>query len=189
MLTTPFIVPTGYGMRPVSCEGPLSRIPIGHKIKSILDLGCGGGRVAIWLSLYRDITFEEVYGIDFRKDILAEYQKFKEEKNLFPGAKFKLFGHGYQTIRLPNHSIDLITAYMSMHHVSKWTAESTVDEIARVSAANGLICLWRAFKFWRISDVRSLCRRNGLKDAIVQQDKEYCTIINAAMATLVGPLV
>ena len=57
---------------------------------TVLEVGCGYGRVAMLLSRERGVTCERYIGVDIARQMLARFARYRREFDLFPGAGFDL---------------------------------------------------------------------------------------------------
>ena len=57
---------------------------------TVLEVGCGYGRVAMLLSRERGVTCERYLGVDIARQMLTRFARYRREFDLFPGAAFDL---------------------------------------------------------------------------------------------------
>lgn len=92
-----------------------------------LDHGCGSGKITREIADY--LGADIVYGVDiYSHELLAE----RNIISVNPSAE----GH----IRLPDNSVDIITCFLSMHHVD--LQEITTQELVRILRPGGTLLLY-----------------------------------------------
>jgi ubiquinone/menaquinone biosynthesis C-methylase UbiE len=96
-----------------------------------IDIGCGGGRLAITLS--RGYIFEEVVGLDLSEKMLKLAVQRAADSGVRDRVKFKV-GNA-ESIPFPDKSFDLVVSTLSLHH---WSRPRVVfDEVERILAPGG----------------------------------------------------
>ncbi len=99
------------------------------KDKSVLDFGCGLGEFVHDVVEKFDAT--KAFGIDLASVELGLISKYKSDK-----CKFKTGGATY--IDLPDDSVDIVTAFLSLEHVHSDNIDTLISEFCRV-CKNGFI--------------------------------------------------
>lgn len=87
-------------------------------IDNYLDVGCGSGEITKEVS--RALNIKNSYGADVENQTCPNFILVQDNK-----------------INLPDNSIDLITAYVTLHHFSNY--DGMVRELVRVARNNGLL--------------------------------------------------
>tara|TARA_Y100001973_G_C5176710_1_gene322413 strand:+ start:779 stop:1357 length:579 start_codon:yes stop_codon:yes gene_type:complete len=90
--------------------------------KSVCDVGCGNGQFL--LDLVTNYNCKEAYGVDIAT---VELDMVIKNDNV------KYFSAEAHNIPLKDKSVDLVTAFDSLEHVSEDKAEDTLKELARIS--------------------------------------------------------
>jgi ubiquinone/menaquinone biosynthesis C-methylase UbiE len=100
------------------------------KSKSILDLGCGTGRLTEFMAH----DFKKVVGIDISATMIVEgKERLKEFKNI------ELLETDGSTIPLPDESIDSVFSYLVFQHIkTREMVESNFKEIYRILKPEGV---------------------------------------------------
>lgn len=99
-----------------------------QKITSCLDLGCGNGQITTEIA--KILNINDVHGCDTFQIPPKFENTFTSED---PHYHQVLANH----IDLPDHSIDLITCYMSIHHFENFS--QMIQEIMRILKPDGLL--------------------------------------------------
>lgn len=98
-------------------------------IDTILDIGCGNAEITAQMA--SSLDFNHVYAAD-----IYPYEIFQQPIN-------SIFIKYYQVINskimVPDHSISLITCFMSLHHFDNF--DLMLQEICRIIRINGLLFL------------------------------------------------
>ena len=96
-----------------------------------IDIGCGGGRLAITLA--KSQLFEEVVGLDLSKEMLKLASQRAMDSGVGDVVRFK--EGNAERIPFPDKSFDLAVSTLSLHHWSK--PKVVFDEVARILASHG----------------------------------------------------
>ena len=128
-------------------------LPKNTKINSVLDIGAGNAeitdKIAKTFNLSKAYAMDVYPAIEFVKpfpDSIVEYKQVTGE-----------------TLPFADHSIDMVTAFMSIHHIPN--SEKLITEICRVLKPNG-------FLFFREHDVTNQKLSNYLDDIHSQYHKD-----------------
>lgn len=95
-------------------------LPADVKVEAVLDLGCGDGSILATLQKKYNVPKDRAYGVDaveLTGDLPFTY--------LTPG----------DMATLPDKSVDLVVAAMSLHHIDK--LEDTLAQVYRILSPNG----------------------------------------------------
>jgi SAM-dependent methyltransferase len=103
-----------------------------HKVKRILDLGCGSGRHLVYLAK-QDF---DVYGIDFSKEGIKIAKNWLRKEKL--KAKLKI-GDIYRKLPYKDNFFDAIISTQTLHHNKIEKIRKAIREIERVLRPGGLI--------------------------------------------------
>lgn len=107
----------------------LEMIPAGLQPESILDVGCGTGRLLRRVG--QQFPGARLAGVDLAEEMIAQANR------LTPGARFYV-GQA-ESLPLPDASVDLVLSTMSFHH---WAdQEQGVRQVARVLRPMGVFIL------------------------------------------------
>jgi len=103
-----------------------------HKVKKVLDLGCGSGKYTIYLS---EQGFE-VYGIDISTEGLKKTKERLKEK----GFKANLrAGSIYRRLPYPDNFFDAIICIRTINHAKIESIKRTIKEVKKILKPGGLI--------------------------------------------------
>lgn len=109
--------------------GLLERNNIAESPSSILDIGCGTGRLLKAAALRWPKA--QIFGVDLAKEMISQAKQHN------PGAIYKV--SPAESLPFSDQTMDLVFSSMSFHH---WSDQSKgILEIARVLRPNGLFCL------------------------------------------------
>lgn len=103
-----------------------------HKVKKVLDLGCGSGRHTVYLAK----RGFEVYGIDIAPEGIKLAKDWLKKENL--KANFKI-GSIYQKLPYRDEFFDAIISTNVVHHAKINTIRKAIKEIERILKPKGLI--------------------------------------------------
>lgn len=112
-----------------------------HKVKKILDLGCGTGRHALYLARQGF----EVYGTDIAETGIKIARQWLKENNL--KADFKIFNI-YKKLPYADNFFDAVISTNALHHARIKDIRKAIKEIERILKPDGLIFInFRKRKF------------------------------------------
>jgi ubiquinone/menaquinone biosynthesis C-methylase UbiE len=103
-----------------------------HKVKRILDLGCGSGRHLVYLAKHGF----EVYGIDIAPEGIKIARKWLREEKLKANLKV---GDIYKKLPYQNNFFDAIISMVTLHHNRIEKIRKLIKEIERILKSKGLI--------------------------------------------------
>jgi len=151
---------------------------------SVLDIGCGGGKVVnIFSSLIKKV---KIFGIDHSLDMVNLSQKVN--KNGINNGMIEIIQGDVKKIPYPNDSFNIVTAFDT---ISFWNDfNDSINEIKRVLKQDGIFFIvngypkvgtkWYDFvKFKNDSEYRAFLTRNGFKEINLVIEKN--TIIIKAL--------
>lgn len=114
-------------------------IPTGKHFDTILDLGCGYGRNAVYLSKQKKITCDKYYGIDSSETLLQRLLRYKSAYNLFPSADLSLICISAEKLPFKDHSIDFVISGSEFSHMDESQIKNALAELARVLKPDGVL--------------------------------------------------
>jgi len=97
---------------------------------TVLDLGCGIGRVAKWVSP----KVHKYVGVDFSPTMI---KKARKRCRRFANTQF-IVNDGWTLKETPSNSIDLVFCELLFQHISKQNTLSYILEVYRVLRSNGV---------------------------------------------------
>ncbi|CAF4478135.1 unnamed protein product, partial [Rotaria sp. Silwood2] len=97
-----------------------------QKIKSYFDLGCGDGTITAGIGVYLGLTKENIFGGDV----------YEGQNNAITFVKVN---ENQSTIDLPSNHVDLITSFVTFHHISQ--LEKTLSELVRILRPGGYLIM------------------------------------------------
>ncbi len=112
---------------------------------TVLEVGCGYGRVAMLLSRERGVTCERYIGVDIARQMLARFARYRREFDLFPGAGFDLVCASIDDVPLEDDSIDVVVSSGVFLHMGKQYVERAFAHLARALRPGGAIVFDTSF--------------------------------------------
>lgn len=142
---------------------------------SILDIGCGYGRHAVYLSKYKNITCDKYYGIDISENMLRRLLKYKLAYNFFPSAEFTLICMPAGQLPIEDNSIDFVLSSNVFIHMEKEQVKRTLAEVARVIKPGGLFIFENSFQnqYCPANILHNLLRRIKLSERNLNYLKQF----------------
>lgn len=138
------------------------RFPAGRKAGTVLEMGCGFGRIPLYLSTEKGFTCSTYYGVDISETMLLTWQRYRERFGFLPGARCVLFRQPAET-RLPleDNSVDVVISCALYNHLRKQDVAASLNEVGRVLKPGGAIFLDRSFAniWWAGGFHQSLVRQ------------------------------
>ena len=163
------------------------RIPAGARYGTILDIGAGYGRLALYLSCVRDVTCDRYVPVDISEAMLRHLLRYRERFEVFPDAEVVPLCTSAHELPLANDSVDLVITSAVFLHMGRAYVERTLAELERVLEPAGAFVLDSSFpnrlspsnlpavlrarggerrpnqvKYYTRGEVRELIRRAGL---------------------------
>ncbi len=117
---------------------PLLRgFPAGRHFARVLELGCGYGRVPLYLAQARGLSCETYYGLDISAAMLRHLERYRRRFGLFPEADVKLVCGSVDELPLASDSVDLILSSAVFLHMGKGFVRRALAEAGRVLTPGG----------------------------------------------------
>jgi ubiquinone/menaquinone biosynthesis C-methylase UbiE len=162
-------------------------LPEGAHYGTILDLGCGYGRIALHLGLNRGITTDRYVGADISQGMLDHLASYRDRHSLWPEAQVELVRTSIDALPLEDASVDLAVSSAVFLHMGDRFVRGALAEVARVLKPEGRFIFEASFpnrhnpgnlpwvlagfrerrpnqvKFRSRADVRRLLRDSGLE--------------------------
>jgi SAM-dependent methyltransferase len=117
--------------------GVWERIPRGSELGTILDVGCGYGRLALALSRLRGVRCSRYVGVDISETMLRHLNEYRERFDVFPGAEPTLLCTSADRLPLESESVDLAVSSVVFLHMGRTFLARTLAEIVRVLKPDG----------------------------------------------------
>jgi arsenite methyltransferase len=113
------------------------RLPAGSRFDTILDVGCGYGRLALALSSRRGVRCERYIGLDISEAMLRHLARYWRRFDPFPGAEPVLVRASADRLPLEDRSVDLVVSSAVFLHMGRAYVREALAEIARVLLPGG----------------------------------------------------
>ena len=111
--------------------------PHDQQVGTVLEIGCGYGRIPLYLSHEKRLTCDRYYGVDIAENMLRHFLRYRAAFAIFPSAQYSLICGSADTLPLPNDSVDLCLSSAVFLHMGKRFVQQTLSEIARVLKPGG----------------------------------------------------
>ncbi len=125
--------------------GTWTKFPNNKSVDSVLEIGCGYGRIPLHLSKGKNLACNKYYGIDISETLLQRLLKFKQEYNFFPTAEFYVICDSAEQLPLKDNSIDLVVSNCVFMHIPEAQIKILLAEIARVIKPGGAFIFNHSF--------------------------------------------
>lgn len=112
---------------------------------TILEIGCGYGRVPLILSREQGVTCDRYIGVDIAANMLARFQRYRTNFDVFPGADVQLVCSSAEKVPLQPNSIDLVISSSVFLHMGKHFVRDTFQHVARALRPGGSIVFDTSF--------------------------------------------
>jgi SAM-dependent methyltransferase len=112
---------------------------------TILDLGCGYGRIALHLGLNRGITTDRYVGADISEGMLGHLADYRERLGLWPDARFEPVRTSIDALPLAADSVDLAVSSAVFLHMGDRFVRGALAEVARVLKPDGAFVFEASF--------------------------------------------
>lgn len=167
--------------------GTWNKFPINKSVDSILEIGCGYGRIPLFLSKEKNLKCQKYYGIDISESLLRRLLKCKQEYDFFPEAEFYIICASAELLALEDNSVDLVISNCVFMHIPEAQIRNLLVEISRVLKPGGTFVFNHSFhnKSCPSHRIHNLVRRLSPKQNSVYL-KQYSGSEIEAMLTASG---
>ncbi|MEI2577486.1 class I SAM-dependent methyltransferase [Scytonema sp. PRP1] len=167
--------------------GTWNQFPINKSVDSILEIGCGYGRIPLFLSKDKNLKCQKYYGIDISESLLRRLLKCKQEYDFFPEAEFFIICASAELLALEDNSVDLVISNCVFMHIPEAQIRNLLVEISRVLKPGGTFVFNHSFhnKSCPSHKIHNLVRRLSPKQNSVYL-KQYSASEIEAMLTASG---
>ncbi|BAY46897.1 type 11 methyltransferase [Scytonema sp. HK-05] len=167
--------------------GTWNKFPINKSVDSILEIGCGYGRIPLFLSKEKNLKCQKYYGIDISESLLRRLLKCKQEYDFFPEAEFYIICASAELLALEDNSVDLVISNCVFMHIPEAQIRNLLVEISRVLKPGGTFVFNHSFhnKSCPSHKIHNLVRRLSPKQNSVYL-KQYSGSEIEAMLTASG---
>ncbi|MBP5974065.1 class I SAM-dependent methyltransferase [Brasilonema sp. CT11] len=165
--------------------GTWNKFPINKSVDSILEIGCGYGRIPLFLSKDKNLRCQKYYGIDISESLLRRLLKCKQEYDFFPGAEFYIICASAELLPLEDNSVDLIISNCVFMHIPEAQIRNLLVEVSRVLKPGGTFVFNHSFhnKSCPSHIIHNLVRRLNPKQNSVYLKQYSSAEINAMLTT------
>jgi ubiquinone/menaquinone biosynthesis C-methylase UbiE len=125
--------------------GTWTLFPENKSVDSVLEIGCGYGRVPLHLSKAKNLQCQKYYAVDISESLLRRLVKVKQEYDFFPEAEFFVICNSAETLPLADNSIDLVISNCVFMHIPDAQLRKLITEIARVLKPGGMFVFNHSF--------------------------------------------
>jgi ubiquinone/menaquinone biosynthesis C-methylase UbiE len=125
--------------------GTWLKFPVNKSVDSILEIGCGYGRIPLFLSKEKNLRCQRYYGIDISESLLRRLLKCKQEYDFFPGAEFHVICASAELLPIEDNSIDLVISNCVFMHIPDAQIRNLLVEISRVLKPGGIFIFNHSF--------------------------------------------
>lgn len=113
------------------------RLPAGLHVGTVLEVGCGYGRVPLYLSRERGFTWESYCALDISETMLRRLVEYRDRFELVPDGRLYPICVSADSLPLKSDSVDLVLSSAVFLHMGKHYVERAIAEIARVLRPGG----------------------------------------------------
>ena len=125
--------------------GTWNKLTVNKSVDSILEIGCGYGRIPLYLSKGKNLTCQKYYGVDISESLLRRLVKCKQEYDFFPGSEFYIICDSAEILPLEDNSIDLVISNCVFMHIPDAQIRNLLVEISRVLKPGGVFVFNHSF--------------------------------------------
>ncbi|MBF2065632.1 MAG: class I SAM-dependent methyltransferase [Calothrix sp. C42_A2020_038] len=126
-------------------SGTWSKFPENKSVDTILEVGCGYGRIPLYLSKDKNLRCHKYYGLDISEPLLRRLLKCKQEYDFFPGAEFNIICNSAEILPLEDNSVDLLISNCVFMHIPEAQLRKLMVEMARVLKPGGVFVFNHSF--------------------------------------------
>jgi arsenite methyltransferase len=112
---------------------------------TILEIGCGYGRVPMILTSERGVTCDRYIGVDISRNMLTRFARYRDEHRVFPGATVQLVCESAERLPLAKDSVDLVISSAVFLHMGKQYVRRTLERIAHALKPDGNVAFDTSF--------------------------------------------
>ena len=163
------------------------RLPHGLKAGTVLEIGCGYGRIPLYLGREHDLTWETYCAVDISEEMLRRLLEYRARFGLVPTGRLYPICVSADSLPLKDSSVELVLSSAVFLHMGKSFVRRTMEEIARVLKPGGDVVFDVSFpnsrnptsylprlkpkrlrspnflKYWTHDEVQGLLRESGLE--------------------------
>jgi SAM-dependent methyltransferase len=114
-----------------------SRFPEGRDFGTVLEIGCGYGRILLYLARERGFTWSEYCAIDISETMLQRFLEYHHRFAAAPTASVHALCLSADELPLDDDSVDLALTSAAFLHMGKSFVARAVGEIARTLRPGG----------------------------------------------------
>ena len=164
-----------------------NRFPEGRHIETVLEIGCGYGRIPLYLGREHNLTWKTYCAVDISETMLRRLLEYRARFALVPSGRLYPVCVSADALPLEDNSVDLVLTSAVFLHMGKSFVERTVAEVARVLKPGGAFVFDVSFpnarnpssylprmkpkrlrspnflKYWTRDEVQRLIRESGLE--------------------------
>lgn len=112
---------------------------------TILEIGCGYGRVPMLLSRERGVTCDTYIGVDIARNMLTRFALYRTALGVFPEAEVRLVCASAEQVPFAADSVDLVVSSGVFLHMSTASVRSTLACIGRLLRPGGTVVFDTSF--------------------------------------------
>jgi arsenite methyltransferase len=113
------------------------RLPHGLKAGTVLEIGCGYGRIPLYLGREHDLTWETYFAVDISEEMLRRLLEYRARFALVPGGRLYPICVSADSLPLEDSSVELVLSSAVFLHMGKSFVERAMEEVARVLKPGG----------------------------------------------------
>ncbi|MBO3459227.1 class I SAM-dependent methyltransferase [Aetokthonos hydrillicola Thurmond2011] len=125
--------------------GTWNKLSLNKSVDSILEIGCGYGRIPLHLSKDKNLRCQNYYGLDISEPLLRRLLKCKQEYDFFPDAEFHIICASAELLPLEDNSIDFVMSNCVFMHIPDAQIRNLLVEISRVLKPGGIFIFNHSF--------------------------------------------
>jgi SAM-dependent methyltransferase len=114
-------------------------------IGTIVEIGCGYGRVPMLLSRERGVTCDHYFGVDISRNMLTRFARYREPHRVFPEAEVALVCASAEQLPLADNSVDLVISSSVFLHMGKSFLRRTLQQMGRILKPGGAVVFDTSF--------------------------------------------
>ncbi len=114
-------------------------------VGTIVEIGCGYGRVPMLLSRERGVTCDCYVGVDISRNMLTRFARYREPHKVFPEAQVLLVCASAEQLPLAHDSVDLVISSGVFLHMGKSFVRSTLQAMGRILKPGGAVAFDTSF--------------------------------------------